>query len=330
MEGHEPLNHARTTLDPKTGQDTVSKRIAAKSQSCSAAKAAPFRPASFLLLFKPRVMLLVLFSGATALILEGSFLSQPMNFAIFLVALFLTGGSANALNQYFEREIDSRMSRTVSRRPLPSGLLTPRVALAVAVIAGICGVGMLWVAFNIQTAALALSTVLFYGIVYTRWLKPTTPQGVVIGGLAGAIAPIGAWLAATGDIGIVPVIITLIIFFWTPPHFWSLAVCFADDYKRVGLPMLPVVKGIRATLRSCYYYSLVLFGVTLLYLAFGGGPVYAIFATGLGIVFLRKVHIARQSLNHDAVWRVFAFSIIYLFSLLLAMIVDKFTAGLIV
>ncbi len=277
---------------------------------------------SYIQLTKPSIMLLVLFTGATALVLEGSFLSQPGHFILVMMGLYLTGGSANALNQYFEREIDARMTRTYKRRPLPLGKLTSTGALIFSVGIGLAGVLIFAVFFNWLTALLSLGTILFYSLFYTLWLKPNTDQNIVIGGIAGAMAPVGAWTAATGTMDVVPWILFAIVFLWTPPHFWALALYHKDDYVRADLPMMPVVRGDRATLAQMLAYTFVLFGVSLSLLLFDGGWVYLAAALVLGGVFIRKVFVAFKSPSTAILRGVFGFSILYLFGLFTAIIVD--------
>jgi len=277
---------------------------------------------NYLSLTKPTIMLLVVFTGAAALVVEGSFLGQPLNFALFLAALFLTGGSANALNQYFERDIDARMERTAGRRVLPRGRLTPGQALVFALVIGAVGVLMLGVLFNWLTALLAVATIVFYGLFYTLILKPKTPQNIVIGGAAGAMAPVGAWAAATGRTELLPWLMFLIIFLWTPPHFWALAMACKDDYVKSGLPMLPVVAGDRATLRGIVVYSFVLVAVSLTLPLFGAGWLYLACAIVLGTAFLWRALGARRRGDPASVRKLFGFSILYLFALFTALMLD--------
>jgi len=277
---------------------------------------------NYLSLTKPTIMLLVVFTGAAALVVEGSFLGQPLNFALFLAALFLTGGSANALNQYFERDIDARMERTAGRRVLPRGRLTPGQALVFALVIGAVGVLMLGVLFNWLTALLAVATIVFYGLFYTLILKPKTPQNIVIGGAAGAMAPVGAWAAATGRTELLPWLMFLIIFLWTPPHFWALAMACKDDYVKSGLPMLPVVAGDRATLRGIVVYSFVLVAVSLTLPLFGAGWLYLACAIVLGAAFLWRALGARRRGDPASVRKLFGFSILYLFALFTALMLD--------
>jgi protoheme IX farnesyltransferase len=268
-------------------------------------------------------MLLVLAAGATAVILEGSFLDAPEKIFLFLIGLYLTGGSANALNQCFEREIDGIMTRTNKRRPLPRGNLIFREALIFSIVIGLAGVILLGYIFNQLTAFLALGTILFYSLFYTLTLKPRTSQNIVIGGLAGAMAPVGAWTAATGTLTATPGLLFLLIFLWTPPHFWSLAIYFKDDYRAAKLPMLPAVMGDRAALNRILLYSILTVAASLLILITNFGWIYLTTAIIMGSLFLKTVIEARLKKDMNSLKVVFRFSIVYLFSLFLALIVDK-------
>ncbi len=271
-------------------------------------------------------MLLVLVTGATALILEGSLIDRPFRFALVLIGLYLTGGCANALNQYFERDVDARMKRTRKRRPLPQGLLHPGEALVFAVTIGIVGVAIYALFFNLLTAVLALATILFYSLFYTLYLKPTTYQNIVIGGAAGAMAPVGAWTAATGQMALMPWAIFLIVFFWTPPHFWALALFCKDDYREVGYPMLPVLKGDAETYRQIFIYTVVLVAISLIPLGAGAGAVYGISGGALGAWFIVKAALALVKQRVEQARGIFGYSIIYLFAVCGALIVDKLLA----
>lgn len=277
---------------------------------------------NYILLTKPRIMLLVLLTGAAALFVEGRAMSDPTSFLLVLLGLYLISGSANSLNQYFEREIDARMSRTRERRPLPLGRLRPCSALAFAVTIGTAGVGLFALVFNLLSAALALFTVLFYGLFYTLWLKPRTPLNIVIGGAAGAMAPVIAWSAVTGTLGALPVVMALIIFLWTPPHFWALALFFKEDYRAAGLPMLPVVRGDRVTLNRIFLYTLVLVAVSLGLILVFRGVFYPVAALALGGVFLRKSWITRRKATPELQRGLFAWSILYLFGIFIGLIAD--------
>ncbi|UCG60350.1 MAG: protoheme IX farnesyltransferase [Candidatus Zixiibacteriota bacterium] len=276
----------------------------------------------YIRLTKPTIMLLVLFTGATSVILEGSLVHRPMLFALVLMGLYLTGGSANALNQYFERDIDARMTRTYKRRPLPLGKVSPVGALVFSIAIGAVGVAIFAIFFNWLTAVLSLGTILFYSLFYTLWLKPGTDQNIVIGGIAGAMAPVGAWTAATGRMDVIPWILFAIVFFWTPPHFWALALLCKDDYVKTDLPMMPVVRGDTATLRQIVIYTVVLFAVSLTLLAYGGGWFYLAVAACLGLIFIKRAVDAFRHRTRTA-WRgLFSYSIIYLFGVFGGMIID--------
>ena len=309
-------------------------------------------------LTKPSIMLLVLFTGAAALVIEGSFLARPVDFVLVMLGLYCTGGAANALNQYFERDIDARMRRTSKRRPLPAGEISARAALFFAVGLGMVGLILFFACFNGLSALLSLGTIVFYSLIYTLWLKPNTHQNIVIGGAAGAMGPVIAWAAATNGLSMTPWILFLIIFFWTPPHFWALALCFKDDYREAKLPMLPVVRGDEATLRQIFNYSIVLVVISLClslpsllsamnrllfpnYTIFGledlgtfgvgqgfgpgSGWVYLYAALVLGGVFIRRAYQAKKMATTKSQWRLFGYSIVYLFALFSAMMMDALT-----
>ncbi len=278
---------------------------------------------SYLQLTKPTIMLLVLFTGATALVVEGSLLSQPLQFGLVLLGLYLTGGSANAFNQYFEREIDARMSRTARRRPLPLHQVSPTEAFWFAVVIGAVGVTLFAVAFNWLTAVLSLATLLFYALFYTLWLKPNTWQNIVIGGAAGAMAPVGAWTAATGSMAVAPWLMFALVFLWTPPHFWALAMICKDDYVKARLPMLPVVKGETETIRQILWYSIALVAASLTLTFFSAHWLYFVAAVGLGGWLMKKALVARQVRTMTAYRALFGCSIVYLFALFAAIIVDS-------
>lgn len=279
----------------------------------------------YFLLTKPTIILLVLFTGATALFIEGSFVREPLKFSLVLLGLYLTGGAASALNQYFERELDAQMPRTQTRRPLPQGKISPAHALAFALVIGVAGVALFGFVFNWLTAMLSLTTILFYSLVYTLLLKPSTPQGVVIGGAAGAIAPVGAWAAATGTMELAPWLLFLIIFIWTPPHFWALALIYKDDYEKTGLPMMPVVKGETSTLNQIIGYTVLLFITSLsLFFTGTGGMLYLFASLALGGWFIKKAFEAKAQRTVEAYRSLFGFSIVYLFTLFIALIVDSF------
>ncbi len=279
---------------------------------------------NYLQLTKPSIMLLVIITGATALVIEGSLLTQPVKFLLVLLGLYLTGGSANALNQYFERDIDAKMSRTSKRRPLPQGAISPLGALIFSVSIGMAGVLIFGFVFNWFTALLSLATILFYSLFYTLLLKPNTTQNIVIGGVAGAMAPVGAWAAATGRTDIVPWILFLIVFLWTPPHFWALALFYKDDYHKSRLPMLPVIKGNAFTLQQIVFYSVLLVIASILLFVVKAGWLYLVVAVLLGLRFIFKSVQAQKYRTERHFRGLFGFSIAYLFILFIAIVVDEF------
>lgn len=282
---------------------------------------------SYIQLTKPSIMFLVLFTGATSLVLEGSLLSDPIRFGLVLLGLYLTGGAANGLNQYFEREIDGQMKRTYRRRPLPLGQLRPLNALIFSVSIGVIGIALFVLFFNWLTAAIAAATILFYSLYYTLYLKPNTHQNIVIGGIAGAMGPVGAWCAATGSVDLFPWLLFMIIFLWTPPHFWALALFCRDDYKKVGIPMMPTVKGEEATTSWIFWYSMVLFGVSLSLLAWEPGWLYFWAALLLGGQFVRKSYLLRRQYSEARSRSLFGYSIVYLFGLFGILIIEALLVG---
>ena len=276
----------------------------------------------YIQLTKPSIMLLVLFTGTAALILEGSLLSHPIKFILVLVGLYLTGGCANALNQYFERELDAKMTRTKNRRPLPTGKISANAALIFSTTIGLLGVILFAYFFNWLTAALALGTILFYSLYYTLWLKPNTSQNIVIGGIAGAMAPVGAWAAATNSMSVTSWLMFLIIFLWTPPHFWALALFCKDDYRLSGLPMMPIVKGDDSTRLQILVYSFILVAVSFTLGFFGIGWIYLTTAALLGYLFINKAFRLYKEKTDKQARALFGYSLIYLFGLFAAIMVD--------
>ncbi len=277
---------------------------------------------SYLQLTKPTITILVLVTGGAGLVIEASLLSQPLSCLLVMLGLFLTGGSANALNQYFEREIDAKMSRTRRRRPLPQHKLGDTEALIFSILIGVAGVLLFLKFFNFLSAALALGTILFYGFFYTLWLKPNTCQNIVIGGAAGAMAPVISWAAAAGNLAVAPGILFMIIFLWTPPHFWALAMYLKEDYEKVNLPMMPIVKGDEATSKLILWYSLALVAVTLTLPIVHPGVAYPIVAVVLGWIFIKRSLLLRRTITKQLEQGLFRYSIVYLLALFMTIIVE--------
>lgn len=281
---------------------------------------------AFLNLTKPRISLLFAISGLAALLIQKPAWTG-MQLGLVVLAIFLIGGSANSFNQYFERDVDRLMTRTASKRPLPLGQVTPRAALVFSILIGAVGSFILLYWGGFLAALLGIATILFYAFFYTLWLKPRTPYNIVIGGAAGAAGPLIAAAAGTGTIGLAPLILFLIIFFWTPPHFWALALCCKEDYAKVGYPMLPLVAGDDATRRQMLTYTLALAPLSLLLYGTGSvGTVYLVAAVVLNLIFiLGAVKLYRNKTTRTA-WQLFGFSIAYLLLLFIAIITDRLIA----
>ncbi len=281
--------------------------------------------AAYLELTKPRIVTLVLVTGVPALLLASRGLPDPYLAVATLVGTALAAGSASCFNHWYDRDVDGLMRRTATR-PLPSGLLPPSHALVLGTVLGLAAVTLLAVAANPLAAALGAASIFYYAVVYTMWLKRRTPENIVIGGGAGASAPLIAWAAVTGGLSLPAVLLASIVFLWTPPHFWALSLYRSDDYARAGIPMLPVTHGAEETRRRIVLYTWVLVPVTLSLAPLGlVGPFYTVPAALLGVQFLRLVHrLRRTGAISDAV-QVFRYSIAYLFLLYLALTVDAVT-----
>ncbi|MCC8944808.1 protoheme IX farnesyltransferase [Bradyrhizobium sp. Arg62] len=277
----------------------------------------------FISLAKPRVMALSLFTAFVGLMIAPMRL-EPLPGVIAILAIAAGAGAAGALNMWYDADIDAVMART-AMRPIPRGKVSKVEALVFGILLGVIAVAVLALATNLAAVALLACTILFYAVVYTAWLKRATRQNIVIGGAAGALPPVIGWAAATGQIGLEPLALFLIIFLWTPPHFWALALNRTDDYARAGVPMLPVVSGRTATTRQILIYSglLVLASEFPLGLGFAGATYGGIVATS-GAAFLLLAFQLNRSAAADrrAAHRLFVFSIAYLFLLFAALLVD--------
>lgn len=271
-------------------------------------------------LTKPTIVLSFTLTGATAMVMEGSLLREPWQFVFVLLAILATAGSANAFNQYLEREIDARMTRTAKRRPLPQGLVTPPQALWFSIFLGVGAIAYFSFAVNGLSALIALATILFYSFFYTLYLKPRTPYNIVIGGAAGATAPLIGWAAATGTLGWQPWWMFLLVFMWTPPHFWSLALNVKEDYAKVGIPMLPIAKGDAHTQKEIWLYSLLV--AVLTYLPFYHvSRVYLVGATILNGFWLMLAWKLKRENNRKNAMSFFGYSILYLMGLFILLMV---------
>ena len=279
----------------------------------------------YLALMKPRVMSLVVFTALVGLVVAPGHLHPVLAF-FALTCIAVGAGAAGALNMWYDADIDAVMTRTAGR-PIPAGHVQPSEALAFGVVLAGFAVVFLGLMINWLAAGLLAFTIFFYAVVYTMWLKRSTPQNIVIGGAAGAFPPMIGWAAATGGIGLESVLLFLIIFFWTPPHFWALSLLRADEYARAGVPMLPVVAGEGETRRQILIYSLVLAPIGLSPWLLGtAGLVYGIVAMAGGGEMLalawRLYQAAAGVAAEPAAKRLFAFSILYLFMLFAALLLE--------
>ena len=272
-------------------------------------------------LLKPRVMSLVVFTSAVGMFLAPGNLHPVLMFAA-LLCIAVGAGASGAVNMWFDRDIDAIMLRTQSR-PLPAGRVAPATALTIGIWLAVGSVSLMALAINWLCALLLAVTICFYIFIYTMWLKRKTPQNIVIGGAAGALPPVIGWAAVAGDIGLAALALFLIIFLWTPPHFWALSLVRVNEYKKVGVPMLPVVAGITSTKRHIFWYSIALVLSTVLPLAIGlSGAVYGIGAALLGLIFFLLAVKVMWRDNIDDSKRLFSFSILYLFLIFVLLAVD--------
>ena len=278
-------------------------------------------------LTKPRVMSLVIFTALCGLLAAPGSIHPVLGFTAIL-AISLGAGASAALNQWYESDIDAVMKRT-SKRPLPAGRMDRETALHFGIGLGVFSVVLMGVAVNWFSAAFLAFAIFFYAVVYTIWLKRSTPQNIVIGGAAGAFPPAIGWAAVTGDVTLMPLLLFAIIFFWTPPHFWALALFVNSDYTRAGVPMMPVVAGRQSTRRQIFAYSLVLAAIAISPFALGlTGGIYGAASILLSAIFVAlSVQVARSRTTEPtemaAEKRLFKFSIFYLFALFAAVVADR-------
>ena len=274
----------------------------------------------YLEMTKPKVQSLLLFTTVTTMYVAG----DPSLSLVLLTCLggAMSAGGAGAVNHYLDRDLDALMSRTADR-PVASGRVAPAAALWYGIALGVAAFVLLATTVNPLAAALSASGFLGYVFVYTLWLKRTTPQNIVIGGAAGAVPPLVAWAAVTGELTGTPLYLFAIVFFWTPPHFWALSLLMKDDYARAGVPMLPVVRGERETRRQILLYTILLYAVSQLPFCAGAfGPVYLVASVGLGAVFIYgAVRLMRRADRRSAL-RLYLYSLAYLAALFAAMVVD--------
>jgi protoheme IX farnesyltransferase len=277
---------------------------------------------AYVLLTKPRVVELLLVTTVPAMVLAEEGLPSLTLIGAVLVGGALAAGGANTINCWIERDRDRVMQRT-QRRPLPAGRINPRHALVFGVVLEAAAFAWLWGTVNLLSASLAVSAMLFYVFVYTIWLKPRSPQNIVIGGAAGAVPVLVGWAAVTGRLAAPAWVLFAIVFCWTPPHFWALSLRYRDDYAAAGIPMLPVARGIAIAVRQILVYSLIVVGVTLsLFLVETMGIVYFVAAVGLGALFVWQAVELQRDTSAKRAMRLFSFSNIYLALLFAAIAVD--------
>jgi len=285
----------------------------------------------FLALTKPRVMSLVVFTGLCGLLAAPGYINPVIAFSAILCIALGAGGAA-ALNQWWEADIDAGMKRT-ERRPLPAGRMRREDARDFGIALSAASVMVMGLAVHWLAAITLAVSIVYYAVVYTIWLKPRTPQNIVIGGGAGAFPPLIGWIAVTGEITAMPLLLFAIIFIWTPPHFWALALFVKTDYAKVGIPMMPVVAGEPATRHQIMAYSLALLGTALTPWWIGGtGAIYGIAALALSTLFVvLAVPVAiRTAVIGDAMKpekRLFSYSVLYLFALFTALVIDRMLLG---
>jgi heme o synthase len=283
----------------------------------------------YIALLKPRVMSLVIFTALVGLVVAPGHVHPVIGFTAIL-CIAVGAGAAGALNMWYDADIDAVMART-ARRPIPLGRIRPGEALGFGMTLAAGAIAVLGLLVNWVAAGLLAFTIFFYIVVYTMWLKRTTPQNIVIGGAAGALPPMIGWAAATGGIGVEAILLFLVIFFWTPPHFWALSLYRADDYAKAGVPMLPVVAGAAETRRQILLYTLVLVPVGLSPWLLGyAGTIYAAVAIAAGAMMIAlawRVHGQRGTAGERPAKHLFAFSILYLVVLFAALLVEALSAA---
>ena len=296
----------------------------------TAVEAIPGRPASllsilndYLTLTKPPIVVLLLVTAAGGMFLAAQGLPSLLLIGLVWLGGALAAGGANAINHYLDRDIDERMSRT-RQRPVAGHRISPTKALIFGVALNVIAFAVLVTWINLLAALLTLSATLFYVFVYTRWLKRTTPQNIVIGGAAGAIPPLVGWAAVTGGLDLPAVYLFAIVFFWTPPHFWALSLLIKDDYAEAGIPMLPVVTTVEHTTQQIFYYTLALVGLTVMFaLTQAVGLVYLVSVLVLGAVFIWMAWQLKRNYTRSIAKTVYLYSLLYLALLFVGVMVDS-------
>lgn len=282
---------------------------------------------AYVALTKPTIVLLFVVTGLAAIVAEGSMLNEPLKLFLVVLAMAMTAGSANALNMYFDRDIDALMDRTKRRRPIPLHKISPENAAKFGLVIGTIAILFYGLAVNWVAAFWSFFTIAFYVGIYTLWLKRRTPYNIVIGGAAGATAPLIGWAAAAGHVSPLAWVLFLVVFLWTPPHFWALAIAIQDDYKAAKVPMLPVTHGESRTRLEILLYTILLIPVTVApYFMGASGLTYLVSSVVLGGFYLYKtVQLLGRETREDAK-KLFWISILYLFLLFAMLFVDVIVA----
>jgi protoheme IX farnesyltransferase len=276
----------------------------------------------YLALLKPRVMSLVVFTALVGMVVAPAHAHPVLGF-FALICIAIGAGASGALNMWYEAEIDAKMKRTASR-PIPSGRVQPGEALAFGLTLAVGSVAFLGLMVNWLAAGFLAFTIFFYAVVYTMWLKPSTPQNIVIGGAAGAFPPMIGWAAMTGGFGLESFLLFLVIFIWTPPHFWALSLYSVEEYRRAGIPMMPVVAGAAETRRQILLYSVLLAPVGALPWLFGyAGLIYGLTAIAGGVLMIAFAVKLFQAPTQQTAKQLFAFSILYLFVLFSVLLIEQ-------
>lgn len=284
-------------------------------------------PGDYFALLKPRVVSLVVFTGVAGVIVAPGSI-HPLIAVVALLCIAVGAGAAGAINMWYDRDIDTVMTRTQGR-PIPTGKIAPGDALGFGVVLAVGSVAVMGLAVNFAAAGLLAVSILFYVFVYTIWLKRRTPQNIVIGGAAGAFPPMIGWAAVSGSVSVESLLLFALIFFWTPPHFWALALFINSDYSKAGIPMMPVVAGRQSTRHQIFGYSLILAAVAVAPFALGlAGAVYGVAAIVLSVIFCAlSWQVGRSKTDRpeamQAEKRLFKFSILYLFALFAAVVADR-------
>jgi protoheme IX farnesyltransferase len=289
-------------------------------RSGSAASAARQVLSDYLELTKPKVQSLLLLTTITAMEIAGS--PSALRIALTCLGGYLSAGGAGAVNHYYDRDIDAQMARTANR-PIPAGRVSPRAGLIYGIVLAALSFALLSLTVNVLAASLALGGFVGYVGVYTVWLKRRTPQNIVIGGAAGAIPPLVGWAATRGSLSWTAVYLFAIVFYWTPPHFWALSLLMKDEYAKVGVPMMPVVRGERETRRQILLYTLLLYAISQLPFCAGAfGGIYLVASMVLGGAFIAGSVLLYRRADRRTALRLYLFSLIYLALLFGAMVAD--------